>query len=103
MVPWLEAVSNGVVLKLVIQPRASRTEITGPHGDPPRLKVRVAAPPVEGEANEELVAFLSKKLRIPKTHIEVVRGTSSKTKDVFCAGIDAASTEAILSSHAGLQ
>ena len=64
---WIMEKDNGVVLRLQIQPRASRTEVAGLHGEPPRLKVRVAAPPVDGEANEELVSFLAKALGIPRS------------------------------------
>ncbi len=69
-----------------MQPRASRTEIVGPHGDPPRLKIRLAAPPVDGEANEELVRFLAKTLGIAKSQISLLRGHQSKQKDVVIQG-----------------
>lgn len=84
---WYEVVKNGVILKLQIQPKASRTEIVGLHGEPPRLKVRIAAPPVEGAANEELCRFLKKALGIPLSRIQILRGETSKSKDVFCVEI----------------
>jgi uncharacterized protein (TIGR00251 family) len=74
-----------VLLRLVIQPRASRSEVKGAHGD--RLKIRVAAPPVDGEANAELIHFLKKTLGIAANRISILRGTSSREKDVFCSGI----------------
>ena len=85
---WLRHHAQGAVLLLVIQPRASKTEIVGPHGEPPRLKIRVAAPPVEGEANAELIRFFSKKLKVPKSRIELLRGETSKQKDLLVQGID---------------
>ena len=54
----------------------------GPFGEPARLKVRIAAPPVDGEANDEIVSFLSKKLGVPMSRIELVRGQTSKKKDL---------------------
>ncbi len=78
---------SGVLLRLQIQPRASRSEISGIVGEPPRLKIRIAAPPVDGEANEELIAFLGKTLGIAKSKIAIVRGHSGKIKDVHCAGV----------------
>jgi uncharacterized protein (TIGR00251 family) len=82
---WLSEVPEGVVLRLLIQPKASRSELVGPHGEPPRLKVRVAAPPVDGAANEELLRFLKKELRVHG--ISLLRGQASKQKDVLCPGI----------------
>ena len=87
---------GGVTLLCQIQPRASKTEITGLHGEPPRLKIRVAAPPVDGEANDELVAFLSKKLGIPKSRIQIAAGQSGKFKELFLVGATAAQVAALL-------
>ena len=83
---WVTQKPNGVNLSCQIQPRASRTEIVGLHGEPPRLKIRVASPPVDGAANEALVAFLSKTLKIAKNRIQVVAGHTGKFKEVFIEG-----------------
>ena len=61
-----------------VQPRASRTEIVGAHGD--AIKIRVAAPPVDGAANKELIAFLSKKLGVSKSAVQVVKGVQGRDK-----------------------
>lgn len=74
---------GGCRLTLYVQPRASRTEVVGLHGD--ALKIRVAAPPVDGAANDALVAFLSKKLGVPRTNILLEAGRSSRRK-VFLVG-----------------
>lgn len=87
---------NGVVLKLQVQPKASRTEVVGLHGEPPRLKIRIAAPPVDGEANDELLRFLKKKLRVTSAQLQILRGESSKSKDVFCSGITADAAQKLL-------
>ncbi len=84
---WIESSSGGSLVRVHAQPRASRTETSGLHGDPPRLKIRLAAPPVDGEANDELIRFLSKCLGIPKSAITIVRGQSGRSKDVLCVGI----------------
>lgn len=85
---WILETEKGVVAKLLIQPKASRSEISGIHGEVGaiRLKVRIAAPPVEGAANEELIRFLRKQTRIPTSRIHIVRGDSSRNKDVFLEG-----------------
>ncbi|MCM2278799.1 MAG: DUF167 family protein [Oligoflexia bacterium] len=86
---WLEQTREGLVLHLYIQPKASKSAVQGLHGEPPRLRVRVAAPPVEGEANEELLRFLKKTVRIAGARFELLRGSTSKTKDVLCTGATA--------------
>ncbi|MDQ1613503.1 MAG: uncharacterized protein QOG00_3434 [Pyrinomonadaceae bacterium] len=64
--------------------RASRSEIAGVHGD--ALRVRVAAPPVEGAANEELARTLARALGVPTRAIEIKSGHASKSKLVRVAG-----------------
>lgn len=81
---WMEEREGAVRFKVRVQPRASRTEVAGQHGD--ALKVRLAAPPVEGEANAELIAFLAKRLRVPKSAVSIVRGLRSRDKLVEVVG-----------------
>ncbi len=84
---WIGMSGDGVTLRILVQPRSSITEIIGPHGVPPRLKMRVSAPPVDREANEEVIRFLSKRLGIPKWRISLTRGDASKQKDIFLQGV----------------
>lgn len=81
----IKAVPGGVELALHIQPRASRTEVAGAHGD--ALKIRLAAPPVDGEANAELVRFLAKTLKVPKSAVTIVRGATGRRKTVQVLGV----------------
>ncbi|MDR3606160.1 MAG: DUF167 family protein [Oligoflexia bacterium] len=92
---WISQASNGVVLRLHIQPKASRSQICGEHGEGEsiRLKVRIAAPPLDGAANEELLRFLKKCLGVPTSRLHLIRGETSRSKDVLVEG---ASTDAIL-------
>jgi uncharacterized protein (TIGR00251 family) len=79
------AVSGGSHLAVRAQPRASRSEVVGVHGD--RLKVRLAAPPVEGAANEELCRVVAKALKLPPSRIELVQGRSSRNKILRIQGV----------------
>ena len=79
---WIKSKNDFTILFCVLQPRASRSEIVGLHGSPPRLKIRIAAPPVDGEANEELIRFLSKTLHIAKSQFEIHSGHTGKFKEV---------------------
>jgi uncharacterized protein (TIGR00251 family) len=94
--PWLEQKNDGVLLRVRIQPRASKSQLAGLIGEPARLKIRISAPPVDGEANEEVVCFLSKLLSIPKSAITIVRGQTAKAKDIFCAGISTEQAKGLL-------
>ncbi len=79
---------RGVRIEVWVQPRASRTAVVGMQGD--ALKVRVAAPPVGGEANAELVRCLAKALGVARSEVEIVRGHGSRRKTVLVRGVDEA-------------
>ncbi|MGE5467891.1 MAG: DUF167 domain-containing protein [Ignavibacteria bacterium] len=91
---WLRQDGAGVVLSLHIQPGAKRTETAGLHGE--ALKIRLAAPPVDGKANDALIAFLAKTLGVPKSSVELLSGQTSRAKRVRVAGVDAAAAAAAL-------
>ncbi len=74
------ATSQGYVLRLLVVPGASRTEVAGLHGD--RLKVRVAAAPEKGAANKKLLDFLAKVLGVPKKTVSLTTGAQSREKVV---------------------
>lgn len=74
-----------------VQPRASRSEVVGRHGE--GIKVRVAAPPVDGAANEELVRFLAERLGIPRAAIRLKSGASGHRKTLEITGLTAAEAE----------
>ena len=70
-------------LAVKVTPGASRSEIIGWEQDPHAgrvLKLRIAAPPVDGKANKEVAAFLAKRLGVPKSSIELLHGDSSRVK-----------------------
>ena len=81
---WLRETTDGVQVDLVVQPRASRTRIVGEHGD--RLKVQIAAPPVDGEANAELLSFLAATFGVPKRDVALLAGETGKRKTVRLPG-----------------
>ena len=78
--PCLSARGDGVLLQLSVMPNARRTEVDGLHDG--ALRVRLAAPPIDGRANEALVAWLAKSLGVPKRDVEVLRGEASRRKQV---------------------
>ena len=91
---WFNRAADGsLVVSLHIQPGAKKTEIAGLHGD--ALKIRLAAPPVDGKANAALVAFLAKACGVPRSAVALVSGETSRSKRVRLQGIDAATLEAL--------
>ena len=91
---WLNRAADGsVILTLHIQPGAKKTEIAGLHGE--ALKIRLAAPPVDGKANAALIAFLAKACGVSKSSVELVSGDTSRAKRVRVSGADAARVAAL--------
>lgn len=82
----VRGVSGGVRFAVRVQPRASRSEVCGVHGE--ALRVRLAAPPVDGAANDALVALLADELDVARRAIRIVSGESSRSKTVQVDGID---------------
>lgn len=78
-------------LTIRVQPRASRTELAGLHGD--AIRIRLQAPPVDGAANDALIAFLAEYLGVPRRQIRLVAGLSSRTKVVEIEGADPVALE----------
>ncbi len=76
---------DAVRIPVRAQPRASRSELAGEYDG--ALKVRLAAPPVEGAANEELVRFLARLLGVPKSAVRVVSGDTGRNKMVEVDGV----------------
>lgn len=89
----LEVRADMVRVSLRVQPRASRSEIVGLHGA--ALKVRLQAPPVEGAANDALVALLADRLGVPRRSVRVVAGAASRGKVVEIEGTTEAAVRAL--------
>ncbi|MBJ3814204.1 YggU family protein [Shimwellia pseudoproteus] len=71
----------GLVLRLYIQPKASRDAIVGLHGD--ELKVAITAPPVDGQANAHLTKYLAKQFRVAKSQVAIEKGELGRHKQVL--------------------
>ena len=75
---------GALIFKVLVVPRASRSEIVGEHNG--ALRVRLAAPPVDGAANEELVRLLARAFGLRKSAVEITAGQTSKRKEVRLKG-----------------
>lgn len=76
---------EGLSLQVLVQPRSSRNQIVGEFEG--ALKIKLTAPPVEGEANQALLAFLAQRLKLAKNQLRLTRGESSRHKIVEIKGI----------------
>jgi uncharacterized protein (TIGR00251 family) len=85
--PYLRATADGVEILVHVQPRASRTKLVGEHGG--RLKIALAAPPVDGAANDELLQFLASTLGVGRRDVEHLKGLTGRQKIVRVASLTA--------------
>lgn len=84
MAAWHSREGDALNLVLHVQPGAKRSEIAGLHGD--ALKIRLAAPPIEGRANEALLRFIADCFRVPLRNVELKQGAQSRHKRVQVRG-----------------
>lgn len=85
--PPISPTATGVRLRLRVQPRASREELAGLADG--AIRVRLTAPPVDGAANAALVGFLARRLKVPRSAIDLVTGSTGRAKLVEVTGISA--------------
>jgi uncharacterized protein (TIGR00251 family) len=95
----LRAHADGVTLAVRAQPGAKKTAITGLYGEgaAAQLKIAVHAPPLEGRANQALIAFLAESFSIPKNSVELLTGELSRSKVFLLRGVILAQVETVLS------
>jgi uncharacterized protein len=88
MAPYLQPRTGGVCISLRVQPRASRNEIAGLIGN--ELKIKVTAPPVDSSANESVLELLAETLGCARNQLELLRGATSRHKQILVRGMTAA-------------
>lgn len=76
---------EGLIIRLKISPNASKNEIIRSSDG---IKIKITAQPIDGKANKCLIEFISKKYKIPKSSIEIVRGETSKEKTILIKNLD---------------
>jgi uncharacterized protein len=87
-------VADGCTLSVRVHPGARKNGVTGVHAD--ALKIALTAPPVDGKANEALIAFLAGQLRLPRARVALVAGAASRAKMVRITGKSAAEVASAL-------
>ncbi|MFA5518015.1 MAG: DUF167 domain-containing protein [Spirochaetota bacterium] len=74
------------VLNITVTPKSSRSLVTS--DDEGNVKVYLNSPPIEGKANKECIALISKKLKIPKSRVSIVKGEKGRSKRIEVKGLD---------------
>jgi hypothetical protein len=94
----LREAAGGVTLAVRAQPGAKKTAITGVYGEgsTAQLKIAVQAPPIEGRANEALIAFLAESFSLPRNRVELLAGELSRSKVFLVRGVTRAQAERLL-------
>lgn len=82
--PWFRVHDDLLTVTLHVQPGAKRTEIVGLHGD--ALKIKLAAPPVEGKANDALLRYIAERFGVPLRNVELKQGGQSRHKVLAVSG-----------------
>lgn len=82
---WMSATGEGVAITVRVAPRASKTGFAGAEAD--WLRIRLQAPPVDGKANAALLAFLAKRLGIPKSAVQLISGETARVKRILLRGV----------------
>jgi len=82
---WILSTGQGVMLTLKVTPRAKRTEVAG--FDPDWIRLRIQAPPVDGKANEAIIAFFSESFKIHRRAVEIATGDTSRLKRIKLQGV----------------
>jgi uncharacterized protein (TIGR00251 family) len=88
-------VADGCTVAVRVHPGAKKNGVTGTHAG--AVKIALTAPPVDGKANDALIAFLAEALRLPRARIALVAGATRRTKTIRITGKSAAEVAAALS------
>lgn len=94
---WAVARSDGVVLAILVQPRASKNQLCGVQGE--ELKVRLTSPPVDGAANKLCRDFFAKLLRCSKSNVTLIAGHKSRHKRLLVENVPRAQVVAVIHDH----
>jgi uncharacterized protein len=93
---WLRDSADGVILQVLVQPRATRNEVVGVQGE--ELKIRLTSPPVEGAANRLCCDYLAGLCGVPRSQVTLLTGQRSRHKRLLLQGLDVAAVRQVLAT-----
>jgi len=88
--------TGGVTIECYVTPRAAKNKIKGERNG--ALAVALAAPPVDGKANEALIEFIARLFSVPKSSVSIIRGETGRNKLVFIKRLSAENARALINS-----
>jgi len=91
---WIAETAEGILVKVLVQPRAAKNEIVGLQGD--MLKVKLTAPPVDGAANRMCRDYVAKALKVRRSQVEMVSGHKSRSKTLLVRSATQQQLQALL-------
>jgi uncharacterized protein len=94
MSDWLRGCADGVVIQILVQPRAARNEVVGVQGE--ELKIRLTSPPVEGAANRLCCDYLAGLCGVPRSQVTLLAGQRSRHKRLLIEGLEVAAVRQVL-------
>src|SRR5262250_848156 len=95
---FVRDVADGCTVSVRVHPGAKKNAVTGLHAG--AVKIALSAPPVDGKANDALIAFVAEELKLPRSRVALVSGTTSRSKTLRITGKSAAEVQAALSHNA---
>jgi len=97
---WIHERSEGITLNISLQPNANADTVVGLSEDGQYLKIKINAAPRSGDANNSLISFLAKRLKLPKRNFEIIQGQKNRRKVMFVRGATVSAASKILLSLA---
>ena len=94
---FIRELSCGIELRVKVLPRSSKSELAGEHDS--RLKIRLNSPPVDGQANKELIKLLSNTFGIAKSDVSITRGRTSRLKTLVLQNLDTGRAVTTIEKH----
>jgi uncharacterized protein (TIGR00251 family) len=95
MPEWIKSKEGGILISIRVQPGASRDSITGIREG--SLAIKLCSPPVDGRANDALIKFISRKVGVPPSSIQIIQGIKNRKKVLSVPGVSADEIENALS------
>lgn len=93
--PQFSDARRGAAITVKVTPRAKKTAVAGVMDDG-TIKIKIAAPPVEGAANKALIEFLAEALGVPRSQVDIVAGETSERKLVSLVGVSPETVDSVL-------
>lgn len=94
MMQVIQKRSDGIIMRIAVQPKSSKNMIAGIHGD--AIKIKLTAPPADNAANKMCIEYIADWLSVPKSRVEILSGQTGRKKNILIRCLDESSIQAII-------